>query len=67
MNTLNHMIADKFEQIMAESRGLIVNTKKGTLTSKEIEIACKLLIPGELGQGAIDAGRKALTKFSTDQ
>ena len=49
MNTLNHIIADKFEQIMTESRGLIVNTKKGTLTSKEIEIACKLLITGELG------------------
>ena len=52
---------------MAESRGLIVNTKKGTLTSKEIEIACKLLITGELGQNAIEIGRKALTKFSTDQ
>ena len=66
MVTLNHLIADKFEQIMAESRGLIVNMKKGTLTSKEVETACKLLIPGELGQNAIQQGRQALTKFSTE-
>ncbi len=66
MTMLNQIVADKFEQIMSESRGLIVNTKKGTLTSKEVETACKLLIPGELGDNAIKNGREALTKFSTE-
>ena len=67
MNTLNHIISDKFEQIMRESRDLVVNTKKGTITSKEIETACRLLIRGELGNNAVAAGRKALTKFSANE
>ena len=67
MLTLNQIIADKFEQIMNESRGLIVTSKKSTLTSKEIETACKLMIPGELGSNAVLAGRKALQRFSTSQ
>ena len=67
MVTLNHLVADKFEQILAEARELIVSTKKGTLTSKEVETACKLLIPGELGQNAIQQGRQALTKSHTNE
>ena len=53
MLTLNHAIADKFEDIMNEARALIVNNKKSTITSKEVETACKLLIPGELGMHAV--------------
>ena len=49
MTTLNQIVADKFEAIMLEARGLIVTNKKGTLTSKEVETACKLLVKGELG------------------
>ena len=64
MATLNHIVADKFETIMNEARSLVVNNHKGTITSKEIETACKLLIWGELGVGAISAGRKAISKYS---
>ena len=46
---LNQAIADKFEQIMKQCVELTVNTKKSTISSKEIETSCKLLIPGELG------------------
>ncbi len=49
MTTLNQMMADKFETLMNEARGLVINQKKGTLTSKEIETACRLMIKGELG------------------
>ena len=66
MLTLNQIIADKFEDLMKESRELVITNKKGTITSKEIETCCKLLIPGELGQNAIAEGRKALTKYSTE-
>ena len=65
MQTMEHIVADKFEAIMHESRALILNNKKQTLSSKEVETACRLLIRGELGANAIQAGRKALTKFST--
>ncbi len=53
MVTLNQIIADKFESIMNESRGLVINTKKSTITSKEVETACRLLISGELGNNAV--------------
>ena len=42
MLTLNHAIADKFEDIMNEARALIVNNKKSTITSKEVETADEL-------------------------
>ena len=53
MVTLNQIIADKFEAIMNESRGLVINTKKSTITSKEVETACRLLISGELGNNSV--------------
>lgn len=48
MITLNHMVSDKFEEIMREARELIICHKKGTITSKEVEAATKLLLRGEL-------------------
>lgn len=64
MTTLNQIISDKFESIMNESRGLIINNKKGTLTSKEVETACRLLIKGELGSNSVAAGRRAIARYS---
>merc|ERR1711976_898186 len=64
MKTLNHIVADKFEQIMNEARSLNLNNKKGTITSKEVETACRLLIRGDLGTNAVHAGRKAISKYS---
>ena len=57
---MNTMCSDKFDQIMAEGRMLVINGKKSTLSSKDVETACKLTIPGELGKGAITQGRQAL-------
>ena len=60
MHAMNTMVADKFDRIMSEGRMLVINGKKQTLSSKDVETACKLLIPGELGKGAISQGRQAL-------
>ena len=60
MKALNSICADKFNEIMREARNLVVNTKKMTLSSKEIETAVKLTITGELGQNAVSEGRHAL-------
>ena len=60
MHALNSMVADKFDTIMSEGRMLVINGKKSTLSSKDCETACRLLIPGELGKGAIQHGRQAL-------
>ena len=60
MHALNQMVADKFDNIMAEGRMLVINGKKQTLSTKDCETAVRLLIPGELGKGAIQHGRQAL-------
>ena len=60
MRTMNSINAEKFSQLMSECRTLVINTKKATLTSKEVETACKLTIFGELGQNAVAEGRQAL-------
>ena len=38
--------------------------KKKTLSSREIQSAIKLLLPGELAKHAISEGTKAVTKFT---
>ena len=60
MRSLNSINAEKFKELMSECRNLVINTKKQTLSSKEVETACKLTIFGELGQNAVAEGRQAL-------
>ena len=60
MRTLNSINAEKFKEIMVECRNLVINTKKATLSSKEVECAVKLTINGELGVNAVNEGRRAL-------
>ena len=66
MMTLNQMMADKFDQIMREARDLANNQKKSTISSKEVETAVKLLVPGELGKHAVTQGKRALRNFAQD-
>ena len=64
INMLNEIIIDLYDQILQESRGIMMFSKKQTLSSKECESAIKLIIPGELGKEAVKAGRNALARFS---
>ena len=57
MQTMNSIVADTFDNIMSEGRMLVINGKKSTLSSKDVETAVKLLIPGELGKGSVTEGR----------
>ena len=54
---MNSIVADTFDNIMSEGRMLVINGKKSTLSSKDVETAVKLLIPGELGKGSVTEGR----------
>ena len=40
--------------------------KKPTITSREIQTAVRLVLPGELAKHAVSEGTKAVTKFSLD-
>ena len=61
---INEILIDKYDEILKESRQLMLFSKKQTLGSKECESSVKLLVPGELGKQAVLEGRKALTNYS---
>ena len=65
MSVLNSMNIDLFERIAAEASRLAQSNKKPTITSREIETAVKLILPGELVKHAVSEGSKAVSKYKT--
>ena len=65
MNIMNSFINDIFEKIALESSKLVRYNKKHTLSSREIQTAVRLLLPGELAKHAVSEGTKAVTKYSS--
>ena len=57
--------ADIFEKIATESAKLSRYNKKPTVTSREIQTAVRLVLPGELAKHAVSEGTKAVTKFTS--
>ena len=65
MSIMNSFINDTFDRLSMEASKLVRYNKKRTLSSREIQTAVKLLLPGELAKHAISEGTKAVTKFSS--
>ena len=65
MSIMNSFINDVFEKIATESSRLVRYNKKHTLSSREVQAAVRLLLPGELAKHAVTEGTKAVTKFSS--
>ncbi len=65
MQIMNSFINDIFEKIALESSKLIRYNKKHTLSSREVQTAVRLLLPGELAKHAVSEGTKAVTKYSS--
>lgn len=65
MAILNSFIADQFEKIASQAAQLSRVNKKPTLTSREIQTAVRLVLPGELAKHAVSEGTKAVTKFTS--
>ena len=65
MSIMNSFINDVFEKIAGESSRLVRYNKKHTLSSREVQAAVRLLLPGELAKHAVTEGTKAVTKFSS--
>ena len=61
MSILNSFIADIFEKIAVETASLARYNKKPTVTSREIQTAVHLILPGELAKHAVSEGTKAVT------
>ena len=65
MSIMNSFINDVFEKIATEGARLVRYNKKHTLSSREVQTAVRLLLPGELAKHAVSEGTKAVTKFSS--
>jgi|EP00979_Chaetoceros_neogracilis_P000603 histone H2B len=65
MSIMNSFINDIFERIATEAGKLARYNKKATLSSREIQTAVRLMLPGELAKHAVSEGTKAVTKFSS--
>jgi len=53
-----------FEKIAFESGRLCHYNRKATLTSREIQTAVRLVLPGELAKHAVSEGTKAVMKYT---
>lgn len=65
MSIMNSFVLDLFERIASEAAKLGQYNSSKTLTSREIQTAVRLLLPGELSKHAVSEGTKAITKFSS--
>jgi histone H2B len=66
MSIMNSFINDIFEKIATEASKLARYNKKPTVTSREIQTAVRLILPGELAKHAVSEGTKAVTKFTSN-
>lgn len=67
MSIMNSFVNDVFERIAGESSRLAHYNKKSTITSREVQTAVRLLLPGELAKHAVSEGTKAVTKYTTSK
>lgn len=65
MGIMNSFINDIFEKLAQEASKLARYNKKNTLSSREIQTAVRLVLPGELAKHAVSEGTKAVTKFTS--
>jgi len=65
ISIINSFVNDIFERIVTEAGKLARYNKKGTLSSREIQTAVRLVLPGELAKHAVSEGTKAVTKFTS--
>src|SRR5271155_1445071 len=65
MSILNSFVNDIFERVAGEASKLASYNKKSTISSREIQTAVRLILPGELAKHAVSEGTKAVTSTSS--
>ncbi len=63
MSILNSFMNDIFERLAQEASRLVGYNNKATLTSKDIQTAARLILPGGLGKHAVSEGTRAVTPW----
>eukprot|EP01013_Petalomonas_cantuscygni_P032221 TRINITY_DN5868_c0_g1_i1.p1 TRINITY_DN5868_c0_g1~~TRINITY_DN5868_c0_g1_i1.p1 ORF type:complete len:124 (-),score=0.03 TRINITY_DN5868_c0_g1_i1:30-401(-) len=65
MNIMNSFINDIFDRLATEASKLAKINKTKTLSSREIQTAVRLTLPGELAKHAMSEGTKAVAKYTS--
>ncbi|CAN8311613.1 unnamed protein product [Cochlearia groenlandica] len=63
MSVINMFMGDMFKRIAEEASRLNDQTKRRTLSSREVEAAVRLVLPGELSRHAVAEGSKAMSNY----
>jgi len=64
MQIMNSFVDDIFERLASEASRLSRYGKQKTISSREIQTAVRLILPGELAKHAVSEGTKAVTKYN---
>ncbi|XP_012508178.1 PREDICTED: late histone H2B.L4-like [Propithecus coquereli] len=67
MSVMNSLVNDMFERLAGEAARLAQYSSRTTLTSREVQTAVRLLLPGELAKHAVSEGTKAVTKYTSSK
>ena len=67
MNIMNSFVNDLFERVASEAARLCHYNKRSTISSREVQTAVRLLLPGELAKHAVSEGTKAVTKYTSSK
>ncbi|XP_044795692.2 histone H2B 1/2-like isoform X6 [Bubalus bubalis] len=67
MGIMNSSVNDIFERFAGEASHLAHYNKRSTITSREIQTAMRLLLPGELAKHTVSEGTKAVTKYTSSK
>ncbi|KAJ3304877.1 histone H2B [Kappamyces sp. JEL0829] len=65
MSIMNSFVNDIFERVAEEASRLASYNKRSTISSREIQTAVRLILPGELAKHAVSEGTKAVTKYQS--
>ena len=67
MSIMNSFVNDIFERVAVEASRLAKYNKRATVSSREVQTAVRLLLPGELAKHAVSEGTKAVTKYTSSK
>ncbi len=64
MAIVNSFVVDMSQRLASEAGRLARYNKRNTISSREIQTAVRLMMPGELAKHAVSEGTKAVTKYT---
>ncbi|KAJ1352203.1 hypothetical protein KIN20_010159 [Parelaphostrongylus tenuis] len=67
MSIMNSFVNDVFDRIASEASRLAHYNKRSTISSREIQTAVRLILPGELAKHAVSEGTRAVNKYTLNK